>query len=387
MKSTEKNTKRKIKVIYIGKDKSISTTLNEIKDFEVNFFCYDNPILAYHDLIKHQSNCDLIFCDAKIQGLNINTFFDQISHLGAKKYLIGNEDLSQKKIQVLKTNKIDDVFASPIDSNALNQKLLFVFNEIKKNDSPKIRKTNSSILKRTFDICLSFVSLAVLSPLLILVAIASKIDSKGPVFFTSKRVGQGYKVFNFYKFRTMKIGAELMLDQLKDLNQYQSNKPEALNSTCEKCESLGKPCSEILLIDDAEICERFYLLSQEAHNSSFIKFKNDPRVTKLGEFLRKTSIDELPQLFNILKGDMSFVGNRPLPIYEAEQLTSDDWVLRFMAPAGLTGLWQVRKRGQAEMSEEERKRLDNSYARNRSFLKDILLIFQTFPALTQKENV
>jgi lipopolysaccharide/colanic/teichoic acid biosynthesis glycosyltransferase len=118
-----------------------------------------------------------------------------------------------------------------------------------------------------------------------------------------------------------------------------------------------------------------------------VKFKNDPRVTKLGEFLRKTSIDELPQLLNILKGDMSFVGNRPLPIYEAEQLTSDQWALRFMAPAGLTGLWQVRKRGKAEMSEEERKMLDNSYARNHSFIKDIILIFQTIPALTQKENV
>ena len=387
MKSIEKHTKRKIKLIYIGKDKSISNTLNEIQDFEINFFCYDNPILAYHDLIKHQSNCDLIFCDAKIQGLNVNTFFEQISHLSAKKYLIGNEDLNQKKIQLLKTNKIDDVFASPLDSTALNQKFLFVFNDFKKIDSPILKKTKSSVLKRVFDVCLSFVSLTVLSPLFILVAIASKIDSKGPIFFTSKRVGQGYKVFNFYKFRTMKIGAELMLDQLKDLNQYQSNKTEELNLSCEKCESLGKACSEILLIDDAEICERFYHLTQQADNSSFLKFKNDPRVTKLGEFLRKTSIDELPQLFNILKGDMSFVGNRPLPIYEAEQLTSDDWVLRFMAPAGLTGLWQVRKRGQAEMSEEERKRLDNSYARNRSFFKDILLIFQTFPALTQKENV
>ena len=118
-----------------------------------------------------------------------------------------------------------------------------------------------------------------------------------------------------------------------------------------------------------------------------MKFKDDPRVTKLGAFLRKSSIDELPQLLNILKGDMSFVGNRPLPLYEAEQLTSDEWSERFNAPAGLTGLWQVSKRGKADMSEEERKQLDNTYARTHSFFGDILLILRTFPALTQKESV
>ena len=106
-----------------------------------------------------------------------------------------------------------------------------------------------------------------------------------------------------------------------------------------------------------------------------------------GHFLRKSSIDELPQLFNILKGDMSFVGNRPLPIYEAEQLTTDDWSQRFNAPAGLTGLWQVTKRGKSDMSEDERKQLDNTYAKNHSFWGDISLILKTFPALAQKENV
>ena len=84
---------------------------------------------------------------------------------------------------------------------------------------------------------------------------------------------------------------------------------------------------------------------------------------------------------------MSFVGNRPLPLYEAEQLTTDKWSLRFNAPAGLTGLWQVSKRGKSDMSEEERKELDNTYARTHTFLGDIKLIFRTFPALTQKENV
>ncbi len=101
-----------------------------------------------------------------------------------------------------------------------------------------------------------------------------------------------------------------------------------------------------------------------------------------------SSIDELPQLINILKGDMSLVGNRPLPLYEAEQLTTDEAALRFLAPAGLTGLWQVTKRGLGgELSAKERIELDNRYAKEYSFLYDIKLILKTFPALLKHENV
>ena len=120
----------------------------------------------------------------------------------------------------------------------------------------------------------------------------------------------------------------------------------------------------------------------------FVKLKKDPRVTRLGKFLRNTSLDELPQLYNIIKGDMSIVGNRPLPLYEAEQLLKDDLMARrFQAPAGLTGLWQVRRRGQKNMSEEERKRLDNEYALNYSFSMDFKLILQTLKVFIQKESV
>ena len=119
-----------------------------------------------------------------------------------------------------------------------------------------------------------------------------------------------------------------------------------------------------------------------------MKLQKDPRITKVGRFIRKYSIDELPQLFNILKGDMSVVGNRPLPLYEAEFLTTDEYAGRFQGPAGLTGLWQVEKRGSSgSMSSEERKMLDIRYAREFSLGLDLKIIFKTFTAFIQKEDV
>src|SRR5690606_38856170 len=142
--------------------------------------------------------------------------------------------------------------------------------------------------------------------------------SKGPVIYRSKRAGFRYQIVNFYKFRSVRMNADEELDKLAALNQYAAN----------------------------------------GGQSDLVKICNDPRITKFGSFIRDTSLDELPQLFNVLKGDMSLVGNRPLPLYEAQQLTSDEWVSRFLGPAGITGLWQVSKRGRSEMSDRERRELD-----------------------------
>jgi lipopolysaccharide/colanic/teichoic acid biosynthesis glycosyltransferase len=118
----------------------------------------------------------------------------------------------------------------------------------------------------------------------------------------------------------------------------------------------------------------------------FIKINNDPRITRIGYFLRKTSLDELPQFVNVLLGDMSLVGNRPLPLYEAASLTTDEWAKRFMAPAGITGLWQIKKRGKEEMSIEERISLDINYADKYNFLYDLWIMANTPSALIQKTN-
>ncbi len=249
---------------------------------------------------------------------------------------------------------IDGCFSTKIKLNDLIFKIEF---------SRKLRRLNRTIndekneiknnyhdllLKRVFDIVFSGTALIILSPILLIIAILIKLESSGPIFYISQRAGTNYKIFDFYKFRTMVKDADKKLKELSDRNQYQKS---------------------------------------DGNADVFYKIQNDPRVTRLGKFLRNTSLDELPQLLNILKGDMSIVGNRPLPLYEAERLTVDEYAERFLAPSGLTGLWQVKKRGTDEVTNEERIELDKAYARKRSFLFDLKLIIKTLPVFIQKESV
>ncbi|GAB3897618.1 sugar transferase [Larkinella knui] len=241
--------------------------------------------------------------------------------------------------------------------------------------------------KRIFDIVLSFLLLLMISPLLLVVAILVKLDSKGPIFYGSKRVGMGYKVFNMYKFRTMRTDADQMLASMASKNMYNVNKvEEPADQLCESCQLAGTGCQQPLFLDDKQVCEKVHFRAEKA-KAMFSKFKEDPRVTRLGKVLRNTSIDELPQFYNILRGDMSFVGNRPLPPYEAEKLTAAGYARRFAAPAGLTGLWQVTKRGGAAVSDQERIQLDVLYAKKYSFKTDLMIVIRTLKAVWQKENV
>ena len=247
---------------------------------------------------------------------------------------------------------------------------------------------------RVFDILFSLGALLVLSPLMIGVALAIRLESRGPIIYKSKRVGSNYKVFDFLKFRSMYADADRRIKELSKYNQYAA---ADAGKTAAETEKIGIDSSNIenadlsnmLIGDDYIIEEDKYLNSiVEEQKNAFVKFENDPRITRVGRFIRKYSIDELPQLFNVLRGDMSIVGNRPLPLYEAELLTNDEDALRFMAPAGLTGLWQVEKRGEnVRLSAEERKQLDIKYARTYSLWLNIKIIFKTFTAFVQKGDV
>ena len=307
---------------------------------------------------------------------------------------------------------INDTIHQEASVTELNKKIQFISDRENVLFSEKapihgILKFKIPIWKRLFDIVFSTLAIILLSPIFILTAIAIKLESKGPVLFKSKRVGTNYKIFDFLKFRSMYVDAEHQLKELsKDHNQYtESSHPDEPKTTITA--PLGDQAEmammdqgmesemmisdeEIMLVgDDFVVAESdFNKQKAEEINNAFIKIEDDPRVTKVGKFIRKFSIDELPQLFNILKGDMSIVGNRPLPLYEAEKLTADSSIDRFMAPAGLTGLWQVEERGRGgTMSAEERKQLDIIYGQTYNFLLDIKIILRTFKAFIQKGNV
>jgi lipopolysaccharide/colanic/teichoic acid biosynthesis glycosyltransferase len=391
--------KSQFTILYIGGDVSIIKLLSDSTFFSVEV--KENSLSAVRWLSSSKKEIDAVFCEMYTPGINafeIHTLFNTKNIIQKQPFIvISHKEDSANKLAAL-NERVDDFITVPIDLEQIKTRIDFLYwyklnYEGRVDTNIKASDYRIPLAKRSFDIFVASMALIFISPILIAAAIMIRLESKGPIFYISKRVGTGYKVFNFYKFRSMYTGADARLKELMHLNQYvdeNETEPELteIDTICPICEGLGHACSPILFIEGIRICERKYLeTKKELNKTSFVKFKDDPRVTKVGHFLRNTSIDELPQLINVFKGDMSIVGNRPLPLYEAEMLTSDEWGERFIGPAGITGLWQVNKRGKSSMSEEERKKLDNQYARNNSFWGDILIILKTIPALFQKENV
>jgi lipopolysaccharide/colanic/teichoic acid biosynthesis glycosyltransferase len=350
------------KILYIGSlGREVSIGLLNfnysgltLANFTKAFYWMENQVLGGHPLPT------AIVADFDLSDGNAFNFYHKISsnrHFRSIPFIVLARNCdTQYKVKALKIG-IDDFYIDDFSADDLHDRIQFLLKfkkltqtieqEPEVNMSFLIPMVQMPVMKRLIDILFSATVLILLSPLLILIAILIKLESPGPVFYVSKRAGKGYHIFDFYKFRSMRAGADRELNNLKHLNQY-----SGVNGS-----------------------------------SSFVKIDNDPRVTRLGKFLRNSSIDELPQLINVLKGDMSLVGNRPLPLYEAEQLTRDQWAKRFLAPAGITGLWQIAKRGKADMSEDERMELDVSYAERSSFWFDLLIIFRTVPAMLQRQNV
>jgi len=192
--------------------------------------------------------------------------------------------------------------------------------------------------KRAFDICFSLLALIVGFPLFLAVGIAVRLSSKGNIIYSHERIGRGGKPFRCYKFRTMYPDADQRL-------------------------------KEILLKDSA--------LREEWEKSH--KLKHDPRITKVGAFLRKTSLDELPQFWNVLRGDLSVVGPRPVVRAEVQRYLGARAPLILSVRPGLTGLWQVS--GRSNTSYEIRLTMDEEYVRAQSLLLDLKLIAKTIPAM------
>jgi len=353
-------------LLYVGPNaKSLSKRLPENQITEKCLFENLEELKPWLFLrvLKNEDLPDGIVSDIPAEEKDIQNFFEVISFPETFKsipfILYSTSELPiQTKKEWVALKNVDDIFDGDLVPEKLLSRIKFLkeFKKMKMAYKPEEEELEpvikedviSNVLKRGLDILASGTILLLTSPLFLIIAIIIKLESKGPVFYKSNRAGSNYKIFKFLKFRTMYVGSDAKLKEMMHLNQY----------------SNGESGSQV-----------------------FFKIASDPRITKFGSFLRNTSLDEIPQLINVLKGDMSLVGNRPLPLYEAVSLTKDEWVERFLAPAGITGLWQITKRGQKDMTVHERINLDINYANKNSFLYDLWILIKTPRALIQKENV
>ncbi len=335
------------KIREYGFDTINADSVHEARNFLTSACFNENHPLP--DAIFCDMHLDLYFISHFAKYLSITKKFKDIPFL-----LLSKEN--QETTNISNLAGIDDI----ITYNLPIADLLDKINVLKKykkfkttlpyqvGRAQKQYVSTKHIIRRTVDILLGSAIFIALLPLFLLVSIAILIDSKGSILYVSPRAGTGYRVFRFYKFRTMVVDADKKIDQIKHLNQYNFS---------------------------------------DSKGTVFIKIDKDPRITRVGRFLRNTSIDELPQLLNVIIGDMSLVGNRPLPLYEACSLTVDDTVQRFLAPAGMTGLWQIKGRGRNNMSAQERINLDIDYANKYSFFYDMRILLHTPKGLMQKTNV
>ena len=381
-------------LVYIGRyERTIEHFSKQVKESFYHVLTYAKATKII-DKIREKYDIIILFEQTDIQKDILDIEYLRKKYPGIYMVLVMDSLTKEESLQYLKAG-INNTIPFEAPQEAIES--LINFQKRRKQQKIKdIQKKGENIQtfklpvwKRCFDIVSSGFALIILSPLLIITAIAIRMESKGAVIYKSKRVGSNYQIFDFLKFRSMYTNADKHLKDYNSLNQYQTDSIEE-DIIWEETPDFEENENEIVLIsDDFVMSEEAYInkKTQEQKNA-FVKLENDPRITRIGRIIRKYSIDELPQLINILKGDMSVVGNRPLPLYEAELLTSDEYIDRFMAPAGLTGLWQVEKRGNSgKMSADERKQLDIKYAKTFSFWLDMKIILKTVTAFIQKENV
>ena len=397
-----------IKILYIGRS---SEGINELRTHPDVSVIHKSNMLDAINYLKSENKPDTIVSEMYFsggEGTELHNWMRERPDFDRIAFVLVSYEFKEELFKTAMANRIDDFFVLPFQSaESVVSRIRFLINFRNKysiisyvdNTNPDL-KYEMPLSKRMFDILVATTALIVLSPVLLAIVIAIRLESKGKVYYTSKRIGR--VPFDFYKMRSMRIGADSELKNLaKNKNQYATTSKQSeidFSIPCPVCAKLAdqKSCSPILHIGPQQICDYWYNAQKREvakTKSAFIKIVDDPRITKVGKFIRNTSIDELPQLINVIKGDMSIVGNRPLPVYEAELITRGLLSKRFLAPAGITGLWQVELRGKGGlMSEEERMRLDNEYAdhfigNNYSFWYDLKLILRTIPALFQKDTV
>jgi lipopolysaccharide/colanic/teichoic acid biosynthesis glycosyltransferase len=385
---------REANIVFLETEELGLASLKEKLGDESRILCFSSPFALYEYAL--QNPVQVVISSGYMNSASGVSFMDTLrKYIPDLVFIFYYEELDEGTIMRAYEAGVSEVFDNSFTSEEISRRLNYLLSKGSRQfisqTHKKRRKLDLPLYKRVFDIVFAGTLVLVISPLLLFTALLIKLESRGPVIYYSPRVGTGYRIFRFYKFRSMRLNADQQLKNMKHLNQYDLDTEqvtEGVSEKCQYCRQRNLACHSKLFADGREYCENLYqqIEAQEA-GSTFIKIKNDPRITRVGRFIRNTSIDELPQLFNVLIGDMSIVGNRPLPLYEAEKLTTDQFAERFHAPAGITGLWQISKRGKGKMTEEERIALDNQYARSYSLWLDLQILFKTFFALLQKENV
>lgn len=332
-----------INIVFLGTNTALKERLNLIPGSSIMFATnYKEAIRVCKMAAQVNGNNHMVILYEK-QSINedITAITYLRKHLPMSYLILMADSIDNNERASYLSCGINDTLMGNASISEISQKLEFI--ERKKDmlftnqaSKEQILRFKIPLWKRIFDIVFSITALILLSPVFIVTAIAIKLESKGPIWYKSKRVGTNYTIFDFLKFRSMYVDADKRLKEFEMLNQYKDEE-DPTNSGMMSATMNSE--EDVMLISDDFIISEKELNDKKAiqQRNAFIKLENDPRITKVGRFIRKYSIDELPQLINILKGDMSVVGNRPLPLYEAELLTNDESIDRFIAPAGLTG--------------------------------------------------
>ncbi len=282
-----------------------------------------NNSSLFKEILNYQDEGIYIVSFSKYWNKNIQELLRIIQSTGKKVWFIPNvESLALLNAEIY----------------PLLHKNIFILS-IKNNLNSSLNK----FLKRVFDIIISLILLVLFSPIFIILMILIKLTSKGPIFYIHERVGEKGKTIKVIKFRTMYVDAQERLEKL--LSENNKLKEEWLKNR---------------------------------------KLKKDPRITKIGKFLRQTSLDELPQLFNVLKGDMSLVGPRPVTQEELEEFYKEYKYFYYMVKPGITGLWQTS--GRNDISYLERVKLDIWYILNWSFWLDLIILIRTIKTVLSKKG-
>lgn len=297
---------------------------------------------------KGEQKISVIFVDLPFCYTSLHVFLsekEKMKELANVPVILNIRNLTPEEISFIRRKKMaDEMVDFKVEMDSINEKiefLRFISLSITGNQSNiKIELKPSSVypdtffLQRTTDILLSIFLIGVFSPLFVLVALAIKLESRGPVFYNSYRAGRGFKIFKLYHFRTMMVGADRMLNSFLKLNKF----------------------------------------NNFGHAPVFLSPENDPRITRVGHFLSKSGLNKLPSLINVLNGNLSLVGKNPLHLYEAASMTNNDSADRFVMASGLSGMWKFpRLKNKPSAGTENSKKLIAEEKKGTEFLSKLLI--------------